>query len=445
MGHTASKIKGSMPFGRGNTFGEFPVGSDGNILVADSSGPSGVNWSSSLLTVGAGVGISGFWMYGTGVDGNVTLVGFTTLAAGDSVKNYNNLDLAGFNLTIDTTDFYGVIYVKDTLTSVPGGGVIHASARGSGTTNAGGAGGLTSGGTGGPGAAAIFVFAKNVTGTLQVAAAGGAGTAGITGDPLGPAPGSGAEYSDIVFKAKAYPSPPTPPNPQGGFHFGPGAGFGGDGSGLVVSTANRQEIRRTATDWIRMVVMNGFSDYTAAAPSPDERWNRSNGGGGGASGMNAGPGGMVVIAGGGGGGGGAGIIGDGGNGGGAAAVAIDLNPAFSASTGAGGGASGAGGVAILVSDTVTAAIMVNASGGIGGAGGAGSGGSLALGAPGGGGGGGGGGGYALAVVRSGAAFVTAFVPGGTGGLGGAGAAPGGTPGASGTAGSPGLGVVLASA
>lgn len=279
MGHTASKVKGSIPFGRGNAFGNLPVGSNGNILVADSSGPSGVNWSSSLLAVGAGVGISGFWMYGDGSDGNVTLVASTVLTAGDSVKNYNNLDMAGFNLTFDSTDFYAVVYIKGTLS---GSGIIQADSRGSGTTNAGGGGGGTSGGAGGAGAAAIFVFARNVTGTVQIEASGGGAAAGGTGDPVGPfCMGFSSEYaSDIIFKSKSYPSPPTPPNPQGGFTFGPGVGFGGDGSGAKVTAANRQEIERTATDWIRMVVMNGFSDYTAATP-PDERWSRSNGGGGG--------------------------------------------------------------------------------------------------------------------------------------------------------------------
>ncbi len=434
MSFTAPKVKGSVPFGRGNAFGHLPVGSDGNILVADSSGPSGVNWSSSALAVGAGVGLGGFWMYGNGEDGNVTLVGNTVLAAGDSVKRYNNLNLGGFDLTFDSTDFYAVVYVKDTIS---GGGNIVAENRGSGTFNAGGLGGLSPAGDGGAGAAAFYVFARNITGVTQISAAGGGGIAG-GGPSIFLLPGAVSEYaSDIIFKSKSYPSP-SAPNTQAGFHFGPGVGFGGDGSPPTVSVANRQEINRTAKDWLRMVVMNGFSDYTAGAP-PDERWSRSNGGGGGAAGFgpNLGPV-MFVTAGGGGGAGGAGIIGNGGGGGGAAAVLLTLVAGESSTSGAGGGGGGGGGVAILVTDTVTAATSVNTSGGIGGAG---SGGSGVPADPGGGGGGGGGGGYSLAIVRSGVGFVSASAAGGSAGLGGG----GGTPGAAGSTGFPGIAAVLASA
>lgn len=431
MGHTASKVKGSIPVGRGNAFGNLPVGSDGNILAADSSGPSGVNWSSSLLTVGAGVGISGFWIYGTGADGNVTLVGNTTLAAGDSVKNYNNLSLAGFDLTFDSTDFYGVVYVKDTLSG--GGGDLVAENRGSGTTNAGGLGAVPPGGNGGDGAAAFYVFARNVTTVTEVTASGQGGVA-AGGSIAGFSSGANSEYyANIVFKSKTYTQSPVVSNL--GSQFGGGPGFGGAGIGVVIPAALRQEIDRTAKDWLRMVVMNGFSDYFAGAP-PDERWSRSNGGGGGAAGFGpVGPGpGTFVSPGGGGGGGGAGIIGDGGNGSGASAISVTLDPAEFSTSGGGGGGGGGGGLVILVADTITAATFVSAGGGIGGAGGGGGGGTPP--APNGGGGGGGGGGYALAVVRSGVGFVSASAVGGAGGGG-----PGGT----GLTGFPGLAVVLASA
>jgi hypothetical protein len=439
MGFTAPKVKGSIPFGRGDAFGHLPVGSDGNILVADSSGPSGVNWSSSAIAVAAGAGLSGFWIYGDGSDGDVTLVGNTTLAAGDSIKNYNNLTLAGFDLTFDSTDFYGVVYVKDTLSG--GGGDLVAENRGSGTTNAGGAGGTSPSEDGGAGAAAFYVFARNITTVVEVTASGQGGTAG-GGASIFLLPGANSEYaSDIIFKLKSYPSPPTPPNPQGGFHFGPGVGFGGDGSGAKVTAVNRLEIVRTATDFLRMVVMNGFSSYAVTLPGPDERVARSNGGGGGAAGFgpNIGPA-TFVTAGGGGGGGGAGIIGDGGDGGGAAAVDQILEEDESSTSGAGGGAGGGGGLVILVADTITAATFLSAAGGIGGAGSAGGGGGMPI-APGGGGGGGGGGGYALAIVRSGAGFVSANVVGGAAGLGGG----GGTPGAMGGTGFPGYAAVLVSA
>jgi hypothetical protein len=431
MGHTAPKDKGSIQYGRGDIFGQLPVGSDGNILVADSSGPSGVNWSSSAIAVAAGAGLSGFWIYGDGSDGNVTLVAPTTLAAGDSVKNYNNLNLGGFLLIYNVADFYGVIYVKDTLSGM--GGSIAAIGRGSGTFNLGGSGGGV-GGNGGFGAGAIYVFARNITTGLIVGAEGTEGASALSSGGFPLIPGSDSEYaSNIVFKSKSYPSPPAPVGIQGGFHFGPGPGSGGAGGGCSVPATNRLEITRTATDFIRMVIMNGFSSYSIAGPGPDERWARSNGGGGGASGQSAGPGGVVVVAAGGGGGGGSGIIGNGGSGGGASAVEVDLSPDLTIDTGAGGGGGAGGGLAILVCDTVTAAVIVLARGGFGGGGSDGAG---IPGAPAGGAGGGGGGGYALGVVRSGAGFVTANADGGAGGVGF---------GASGAGGAAGFAAVLVSA
>ncbi|MGH7394876.1 MAG: hypothetical protein ACREJF_04675, partial [Candidatus Methylomirabilales bacterium] len=421
-GHTASKDKGSIQFGRGSSFGILPVGADGSVLVADSSGPSGVNWLASALAVGAGNGMAGFWIYGDGSDGDAVIAAPTTLAAGDSVKNYNNLTL-GADLTFNSTDYYAVIYVKDTISG--GGGEIMARNRGTGTTNPGGAGGDNGfgsvGGVGGDGAAAIYVFARNITTSIAVDASGDSGGNGGGGGagPAGPVEGfDSANFADVILKGKAYSQSPLVVN-RGSLP--PTNGSGGGGIGVVIPATLRLEITRTVQDFLRMVVMHGLSKYAFTVPQSDERVARGNGGGGGASGSDILAGGSCSS--GGGGGGGAGVVGDGGDGGNGSNTAPIL---VDGTGGSAGGAGGGAGVAILVADVITAACLVTAIGGDGGDGGAGS-------IHDGGGGGGGGGGYALAVVRSGAGFVTVSAGGGVGG---------GGPGAAGTVGFPGIAALL---
>jgi hypothetical protein len=450
MSLTASKVKGSISVGRVNGFDVLPVGPDGYILSPDSVQPSGLKWASPGSTFGVGLGLAGLWIYGDGADGNLTLVANTTLAAGDSVKRYNNLTLAGFTLTFDVLDYYAVIYVKETLSG--GGGSISAKSRGQGTLNAGGVGTPgtgTIGGDGGYGTGSIYVYARTISTSVTIDARGGDGLFGAGGTAMGAGGGSAGtncEFftSNSVLMSKTYIKPGLVNQ------FGLPNGIAGGSEGLTTNTAAElAEVRRTCRDLLRAVLgmVQGRSvyDYTLFAPvgpPEDFRWNRSTGGGGGGSG-GANTGGLVDT--GDGAGGGRGVVGDGGNGGLSVGAAITVNIAGG---GSGGGGGAGGGVAVLICEDVLAATSVLASGGLGGPGGdadapAAIGGSLACG---GGGGGGGGGGLAVAIMKTGSGFVTVSGAGGTGGafgLGESGGAPNPpTDGAPGIAGGAGIGYLL---
>lgn len=416
------KIKGSIQVGRGNGFGALPVGVNGQVIVADSTEPSGVKWITPSAIPGVGSGLAGLWMYGDGSDGNLTLVANTTLAVGDSVKNYDTLTLAGFELTFDTTDPYMVLYVKTTLSG--GGGRLSAQSRGP-VTATGGLGG-TAGGTGGAGgdggnaAGAIYLFAKTISTSVTVDASGTNGTSGadgtlfVAGDG---ADGNAPAFADIVFVSYL--------NTIGaGQVFGLASGLAGIAG--ILQAANRVVIARTYKDILRLMMQSGISQYSVVQP-PDLRLTYSGAadGGGGASAKS----GATVALGGGGAGGAPGIVGDGGAGGDAAVVATGIG---NKASGGGGGSGAGGGLIHLICDDILAAITVTVNGGNGGNGGTGA--VTAAGvARGGGGAGGGGGGIAVVIVNTGSGFVTVTATGGTAGAGGANVGAAGT-GVAGTAG-----------
>jgi len=431
VSHLGSKVKGSLTVGRGNTYGELPVGTDGQVLLADSAEASGMRWATPSSITGVSAGLAGLWIYGDGSDGNVTLVANTTLAAGDLTKNYNNLTLAGFTLTFDqAADNYMVIYVKDTL--LGGGGTLSARSRGAvfppfftfdNAGGAGGAGGGTagSGGVGGDASGAIYVFARKIGGTT-IDVRGSDGVDGTDGTVAGFAAGAGSfgtvgTNGNVALIAGFFP--------VGG---GAGAPNGIGGAAAAIPTPN--DITRTLKDIMRMVMLSRISDQSFSTPYFDARLAYSTpgsgGGGGNADTL------LTPVDGGSGAGGRCGIRGDGGTGGNAAALATGSGNKASG----GGGGSGAGGsLAMLVCDEVLSATSVLGDGGAGGDGGDGAADGAGV-AIGGGGGGGGGGGAVYAIVTTGSGFLTLSVTAGAGGAGGvsAGSATPGDPGVAGAAG-----------
>ncbi|MGH8895490.1 MAG: hypothetical protein ACRDZ4_00360 [Egibacteraceae bacterium] len=420
MGMTSSKVKGAITSGRGGGFGTLPVGADGTILSADSTAAQGIDWESAATALGAGTGLSGLWIYGDGSDGNLTLVANTTLVAGESVRNYDNLTLAGFMLEMAVADYYFVIYVKSILAG--GGGTISVKSRGGeflfvGTTNDGGVAGSNGGGSGGnggaggDGAAALYVMARRVTSSLTLTADGanaGSGSAASSGSVNGIGAGGASLLSgSTMVMGTIFPD----------LNSGANGGGSTKGFGTTWTAANKATILHIVRDVMRLTYLSGTSSYLSPE---DERWARSCGGGGGASGIGQITGVTIVIVEGGGGGGGGGFIASGGDGG-----ENTTSSSGTFGTGGGGGGGGGGGMAVLICDSVEAAVTVTSDGGDGGDGGAGSG------SIGGNGGGGGAGGLSMAVVRSGSGFVTLSAALGSAGVGGA---PGGSAGVSGEAG-----------
>ncbi len=147
------------------------VGTDGQVLVADSSQSSGLNW----LTGAA------FW-FGTGGDSSSTLGSNTALADNLSYcRNYTTLDLStftlkGFSGTTSSFDRSSVYCISVLLTG-SGGSIlpaIGAAVVGGAAVVRGGSSGA--GGTGGAPAGGLYVYARKVSGTVTINGAGAAGS-----------------------------------------------------------------------------------------------------------------------------------------------------------------------------------------------------------------------------------------------------------------------------
>jgi hypothetical protein len=432
MSHLDSKVKGSATIGRGNVFGNVPVGPDGDVLIADAASASGVKFEAPASLAGLGVGLGGLWLYGDGADGNVTLVADTTLVAGEVTKNYNNLTLAGFTLTCDIADIYMVLSVKNTLAG--GGGTISVQNRsdtGAGSPpGIGGTAGGTSGagGDGGRGAGSIYVFAK-IIGGVTLEARGTDGVDGTDGTVVGFVAGSGTTGTPPLIETPKFLTrtfPAVLPTHQGNSD-------GTAGTESAISATDLALLTRTRKDILRWILLSGFANYGGG--NADMRISYSAGSSGGGGGNAAS--GTTTVNGGGGAGGGLGIIGKGGAGGSAFALATGSG---NKASGGGGGAGAGGGLIHLICDQVTSATSLLADGGDGGNGGDGARAGAGV-ATGGGGGGGGGGGLVVAIVTVGSGFVTTSVTAGAAGVGGT-SAGSGTPGGSGSPGGVGYAMTL---
>src|SRR3990167_6370593 len=145
------------------------VGTDGQALVADSTATQGIRWM-----WGSSLGIQ---FYGSESDGDVTLVANATLASGHSIIFYGDLDLGTYTLTQNTASAHYVMAIFARTITSDGGSIFRSNV--SGMPNiAGGLGGVGSagggsGGAGGVGGAALFVQAITISGTGTIYADGG--------------------------------------------------------------------------------------------------------------------------------------------------------------------------------------------------------------------------------------------------------------------------------
>ena len=145
------------------------VGADGQALVADSTATPGLRWmwGSSL----------GLQFCGSESDGDVTLVANATLASGYSIIFYGDLGLGTYTLTQNTASAHYVMAIFARTITSDGGSIFRSNV--SGMPNiAGGLGGVGSagggsGGAGGVGGAALFVQAITISGTGTIYADGG--------------------------------------------------------------------------------------------------------------------------------------------------------------------------------------------------------------------------------------------------------------------------------
>jgi len=377
----------------------------------------------TLISAGASLG-PGPWIYGAGQDGALSLGGNTTLAAGDCIRQFTDLSLNGFTLTITSTDTYLIIYVSGTL-SLGSGGVIKGVTASTGGGGGSGGNASTNGGAGGSTLTSILIFAKAITGSGTISAEGVSGVNGGNADTGGAnANGNGGTAGDA--NVRVFGTAIT----GGGAGAGGGskqtvantppatgaAGVAGAGGTTFVDTTRKNIIN----DLNQVIFRNDFSSLTGSG-SP-RCWNGAPGGGGGGGGHASVGAGATHVAGAGGGGGGASFIASGGAGGkGGDVGAAGTQATDNQGGGGGGGGGGSGGLVIVWSDSVPSGLIVSANGGNGGNGGNASG---AGGNGGGAGGGGGGGGLAILVANNGNT-ATCQANGGTKGTAG-GSVNGGT-------------------
>lgn len=289
--------------------------------------------------------------FGDGSDGALNLTGNITLNPGDSEKQYTDVSLNGYTITIDGTDSYINWKISGTLDW--GGGIIDAIGKG-GPGGSGAAAGAGTGGDGGAGGGSIVIHARNMVGTGTIQADGVDGTTGIhgTGNPsyVG-ANGSGGATRNTVLL------------PIGAGGGGGGGGFNGNGGGGGGGAP-------TPLDWNVASLVSSFASSNKIHPSQIPI---AGGGGGGAMSGADGTSGNKQSTGGGGGAGSTCALAAGNGGGGAYTN--------STSTGNGGGGGGGGGFVAIKCLKGLPTLTINATGGDGfpGNGGGGTGGAGAAG------------------------------------------------------------------
>jgi len=155
------------------------VGTNYDILMADSTDTQGVQWY-DLRNHPYFYSYPGFAMFGDGIDGDVTISSNTTITQVNfrAIKRYNNLTIdGGFSLRGDASSIVTMIFVKGTLT-IGSGSTIQGRAGSFGVGGVGGNGG-GSGGAGGNSNSSLQLFARSVIGPGD----GGAATIGAYGGP----------------------------------------------------------------------------------------------------------------------------------------------------------------------------------------------------------------------------------------------------------------------
>lgn len=401
-----------------------PVGSDGQVLTADSTDSEGLIWSTGIPAVGLAI-------YGTGEDGSLTLAADTTIANSyDNIKQYSSVTLAGFTLTANDNSGTLILLISGTLSlgggtiarGTTGGGQVPASAGGTGASGGG------SGGASGAGVNCVYVAARIITGTGTIHADGANGVAGSNATAASGTGNGNAGTTGTVVSASLWGNSSVVGVNTGG---GSGGASGGGGPAGPSGDTGLTLANRAATRVIfPFLFPHGFNN-TSTSGSANFAWDRTwtpAGGGGGAGASNNG--GAQAGSGGAGGMGSAmwiamstGVTGNGGAGGNGAAGG-------SGAGGGGGGGGTSGGFVVVITESAPSTLTVRASGGTGGNGGNGN-------ARGGGGGsgGGGGGGVALLVAPTNSATCTAAA--GSPGTPGAPGADGGNSGGTGLSGSAG--------